>query len=160
MNDYSTILEVDKTVLKGAEIVEPISLAMRDLNYGMQSVTFYTNMEMHGPYTILIRGLDILSLESLKVSVTYNENLNELPPGSYQLIRDAVVLAVKSYIYNNVYLEIGGPDLQLSDTVVNIISGYEGAQEELDKLLETKIAKLMFMSNRKSMTDYVTLLMR
>ncbi len=96
----------------------------------------------------------------MKVSVTYNENLNELPPGSYQLIRDAVILAVKSYIYNNVYLEIGGPDLQLSDTVVNIISGYEGAQEELDKLLETKIAKLMFMSNRKSMTDYVTLLMR
>jgi len=68
-------------------------------------------------------------------------------------------LAVKSYIYNNVYLEIGGPDLQLNDTVVNIIASYETAQQELDRLLEEKIAKLMFMSNRKSMTDYVTQLM-
>lgn len=124
----------------------------------LNSQTF-TNLEIIGPNTILLHDNAIMLPNCyLNVIVENNENLSNIQPASYPSFSEMVTLAVKSYIYNKLVIELDkgaiyyGHDI---NKVGDIVSDYADAYEEYKTFLKEKWAKISFMNDNVNYSKFL-----
>lgn len=112
------------------------------------------NVELIEPNTIAVRDMYRMAYTQMLRCILENDpNLNNLNPRSWQKFGKLCTLACKSYIYNNLVVEVdkaylaGGQEL---GSIKDIIDRYEDAEEKYVEMLETQFKKILFMNDMQS----------
>lgn len=144
----STVMSAAQRVADSFTSVPPISVAYCDLV---------------GPNTIMVRDLYRVSYAFyLRCILENDENLSNLNPRSWTKFSKLCVLATKSYIYNELVIEMdkaqlyGGQEL---GSFKEIVDGYSDAEEQYQEFLEQSFRKVMFMNDTNSHLRYLKLMM-
>lgn len=122
------------------------------------------NCQLVGENTVLVRDNVNIWSNSLGLTclVENDAYLNNLNPGIYDLYAQMVVLATKSYIYNNSVIEldrgqlVGGREL---GRVREIIDQYADADLEYQELFRTRWQKASFTNDRPRMYNHIRSMM-
>jgi len=119
----------------------------------------YTNLEIIGPNTILLHdNALILTNGYLNVIVENNKNLSNIQPPSYPSFSELVTLATKSYIYNELVIELDKGALYYGhdiSKVGDIVSDYADAYNDYKTYLKEKWAKISFMNDNVNYSRFI-----
>ena len=185
VNEYTRniIIKVPYNLTNNKKIVTPLSLTINSritdgmvggsnplLN--MAAKTFnhnaggiggdvYTNLELISNNTILVHDDVIFTTNGiLEIEVGNNKNLSNIKPKSYLKFSELVILAVKTYIYNELNIELGSSGLYYGHSLSkleDIINGWETSGEDYDIFLKEKMSKILFMNNDVMMSEAISL---
>lgn len=118
-----------------------------------------SRLELLGENLILVQEPSITLVEGLlKVKVANSANLENINPRNYIAFSELVTLAVKSYIYNNVIIEldrgyiVGGQELSI---IKDKIEEYADAESMYEEYLTTKWAKIALLNDRTSLAGKI-----
>jgi len=114
-----------------------------------------------GENTIMVKdNTRVMNNNYMRVIISDDENMNHLQKGSYLAFAKLVELAVKSYIYNHLYILMdksmldGGMDL---GAFKEVIDGYADAEDMYQEYLSTRWRKIAFMNDNERMTRFIKL---
>lgn len=143
-NNTSVVSATAQRIADSFSSIPPVSVAQCDLV---------------GPNTIYVRDQYRVTFAFfLRCILENDENLNNINPRSWLKFSKLCVLAVKSYIYNNLVIEMdkaqlyGGQEL---GAIKDVVDGYSDAEEQYQEFLETTWKKVSFMSDTPSFTRLI-----
>lgn len=126
---------------------------------GSIPMTSMSNLSMAGENTILVRNyIALTNAGSLRALVANDEQMSELPLRAYRHFTKLVVLAIKSFIYNEHILEMDVGELisgQQLGAFKSIIEEYKDAEEMYQEYLATTWAKVAFMADNERMNRFI-----
>ena len=138
-NNTSVVSATAQRIADSFSSIPPVSVAQCDLV---------------GPNTIYVRDQYRVTFAFfLRCILENDENLNNINPRSWLKFSKLCVLAVKSYIYNNLVIEMdkaqlyGGQEL---GAIKDVVDGYSDAEEQYQEFLETTWRKTSFMNDTNS----------
>lgn len=119
-------------------------------------------VQLIGENTVMAQALypPALSLY-LRCMLENDEELNNLPTTAYHSFTQLVEYAVKSYVYNELIIDVdaarlvGGQEL---GAFLNILEGYSDAEELYTEFLRTKWAKVALLSDPESKKRHLSMM--
>jgi len=148
---YGMVVTVPKDKIGGGSIVSPTSIST-------SGNIPYTNLELIAENTVYVHDVQSLSGDSrLKCTVTYDANMTNIPPGAYKLISRFITHAVKAYCYNELRIRLSKGEIYQGAELTEIrttIEEYSTSEEDYQNMQDTKIGKLLFMSNESAMSEF------
>ena len=118
-------------------------------------------VDLIGPNTVVVRDFYRTTYAFfLRCILANEENLNNINPRSWIKFSKLCILAVKSYIYNTMVIELdraylmGGQEL---GAVKEIIERYSDAEEQYIEYLETKWQKVAFINDQFAYNRFLKL---
>ena len=126
---------------------------------GSAPLTSMSDLTLIGENTILVRNyISITHAGSLRCLVANDEHMSELPLRAYRNFTKLVVLAIKSFIYNEYILEMDAGELiggQQLGMFKSIVEEYKDAEEMYQEFLATTWAKVAFMADHERMNRFI-----
>lgn len=117
--------------------------------------------ELVGYNTVIIRDqMRSTVIYELRCVLANEENLSNISPRSYPILAKACILAVKSYIYNNLIIRIDQGVLEQGQALgefKTIVDKYDDAEEQYQNYLETKVKKTLFMNDIESYDRFINI---
>lgn len=112
-----------------------------------------------GENTVLVKNnVRMTNMGNMRCIIGNDDTLSHLQIRSYQAFAKLVELAVKSYIYNEMMIEMdvgmlrGGQEFA---SIKEIISEYRDSEEMYQDYLKTKWAKISFMNDQESFSRHL-----
>lgn len=117
------------------------------------------SVEMIGYNTIIIRD-PMRSNQSYQIRcvISNEENLNNISPRSYPVLAKACLLAVKSYIYNQLNIRIDQGMLEQGQALGkfrDVVDDYKESEEQYQEYLKMVLRKVFFMNDVSSYDRYI-----
>jgi len=152
-DQYGMVITVPSNKIGGGSIVSPVSISS-----SVEMGIAHTNMELIAENTIYLHDVRNIDPNArLKCTVTYDPNLNNLPPGATKHISRLITDAVKSYCYNELRIRLGKGEIyqgaELTE-IRNVIDTYSDAEANYQERQDTILGKLLFMSNESAMSEF------
>lgn len=120
-----------------------------------------SNVQLISENTIMIRDVVIIPTNGyLRCVLANDENLNHLQPRSYKAFSKLVEYAVKSYIYNELVVELDTAELQGGQQLgvfKNIIDSYSDAEQNYKDYLKDNFEAVLVMNDAWSYNRYLKL---
>jgi len=124
-----------------------------------QSPYFSAKLSLIAENTILVRYNDFSQEPGfIRCIIQNDEDLLNISPRSYNHFSKLVVLAVKSYIYKELFIRVNAAKLsggQELGTFKELIDQYADAEEEYQLYLREVWMKVSFMSDDESYTRFI-----
>lgn len=179
IENMHTVIEVPKTVTQGRSIVSVLELNVGPMYPVANGMPLYTGVQnssalmnaanaayqahgsipaistarttLIGENTILVRNsIRFNNYGHMRCILANDENMSHLQIRSYNVFARLVELAVKSYIYNEMIIEMDSGFLQGGQefgAIKSIIEGWNDAEEMYQEYLSTKWAKVSMMND-------------
>lgn len=133
--------------------VSAVSMAQRQLiaSHAPIPVSQTANVTLIGENVVLVEDFTpVPTTFFLRCMLSHDEELTRINPASYPDFAEMVVYAVKAFIYNNYYIELGAGELvggmQLGQ-VKDIVDGYADANELLITFFKERWGKVSYVND-------------
>jgi hypothetical protein len=122
-------------------------------------VTFTSDVKLIAENTIMIKdGYRLAESGFLTCTLTNDENLANISPRSIPNFAQLVVLAVKSYIYNSLIIDVDVGQLQAGFQIgmfKTVLDGYSDSEEAYQDYLNNVWAKVAFMNDSTAYGNFI-----
>jgi hypothetical protein len=135
---------------------DEVASALQRLDSSHTDIPIVANVltELVGENTVIINDVQMVrQISFIRCMVTNDENLANISPRSYLAISKMVELAVKSYIYNKLVVDLDEAYLKYGsslETIKRVVEQYEGAEDEYQLYMLEKGQKILFMNDMKT----------
>jgi hypothetical protein len=130
-----------------------------ELNVLMTSLMAANDVKLIAENTIMIKdGYRLAESGFLTCTLTNDENLANISPRSIPNFAQLVVLAVKSYIYNSLIIDVDVGQLQAGFQIgmfKTVLDGYSDSEEAYQDYLNNVWAKVAFMNDSTAYGNFI-----
>jgi hypothetical protein len=186
-DDYTQIYHIPKEKTQGCSIIAVLNLTFTDPmrgnsfgvasgtnnstelqagqavmdSYGQIPITSTHKVQLIAENTVMVRDSTILPPNIyLRAIIANDENLSHLQMRSYPYFVKLVELAVKSYIYNALVIEVDIGEIQGGQVIGKIketLDGYNDAEEQYQEYLMNTMGKVLFMNDNEGFVRWLKL---
>jgi hypothetical protein len=152
-NDPTNLSTFGSTSTSQTSIAMQVAQGVQDAQ-GSIPMTSTADVQLIGDNVVMVKDMLVIPVYSyLRCRIGNDERMNHLQPGSYLAFAKACQMAVKSYIYNYLVIQMGAGQLQAGQLLAqfaDVVNGYNDAEQTYEDYRKQVLQKVLFQNDKET----------